>query len=102
MTTKFTSDTEVTQVINDPAFKGFGRLLFPLDSYFWSGNTLGNLRFIYYSHMDSNMTVDILNTLKERSEKGEKIFFDIYSEEEKKRNPQFKRNRIILFQREKR
>ena len=97
MTTKFTSDTEVTQVINDPAFKGFGRLLFPLDSYFWSGNTLGNLRFIYYSHMDSYRSVDILNTLKERSEKGEKIFFDIYSEEEKKRNPQLKETGLFYF-----
>lgn len=43
------------------------------------------------------MTVDILNTLKERSEKGEKIFFDIYSEEEKKRNPQLKETGLFYF-----
>ena len=66
MTSKFTSDTEVKEVIHDPAFKGFGRFLFPLDPYCFTGDTLCDLHFIYYSHMDPDKTVEILNDLKEK------------------------------------
>ena len=52
-----------------------------------SGNTLGSMDLTWYSEIDGNMTVTICNHLKERAEAGEKIFFDIYSEEEKKADP---------------
>lgn len=39
----FTADTPIKTVVSDPAFAGFGRLLFPSDSWYCSGDTLGTL-----------------------------------------------------------
>ncbi len=83
----YTEKTKISEVINDPAFQSKGRLLFPVQREYMSGNTLGSLELTWYSEIDADMTVTICNHLKERAEAGEKIFFDIYSEEEKKADP---------------
>ena len=83
----YTGNTKINEVINDSAFHGKGRLLFPVQRGYMSGNTLGSMDLTWYSEIDGNMTVTICNHLKERAEAGEKIFFDIYSEEEKKADP---------------
>ena len=75
-------------MINDPVFKGKGRLLFPVHRGYMSGSTLGSLDLTWYSEIDPDMTVTICNSLKERTQRGEEIFFDICSEEEKKKDPQ--------------
>ncbi len=74
-------------MINDPVFCGNGRLLFPLQRGYMSGSTLGSMGLTWYSEIDADMTVTICNSLKERKQKGEKIFFYIYSDEEKKTDP---------------
>ena len=66
-------------VLGQPDFSG--RLLFPVDTGYWSGETLGDLRLTYYSHIDPDETVEIVNTLKERALAGETIFYDIYTDE---------------------
>ena len=48
----FTADTPITAVITDPAFGQFGRLLFPVDDWYYSGDTLGELQLTWYSHID--------------------------------------------------
>ncbi|MBR2811576.1 MAG: alpha/beta hydrolase [Solobacterium sp.] len=84
----YTRKTEIREVINDPVFKGKGRLLFPVHRGYMSGSTLGSLDLTWYSEIDPDMTVTICNSLKERTQRGEEIFFDICSEEEKKKDPQ--------------
>ena len=83
----YTRKTEIDEVINDPAFHGKGRFLFPVQRGYMSGSTLGSLDLTWYSEMDPDMTAAICNSLKERAEAGERIFFDMYSEEEKKADP---------------
>ena len=87
METEFTVDTPIQTVMDDPVFDDYGRLLFPVDTGYWSGETLGDLRLTYYSHIDPDETVEIVNTLKERAMAGETIFYDIYTEEEKAADP---------------
>ena len=83
METEFTADTPIQAVIDDPAFGDYGRLLFPADDGYWSGRTLGDLRLAFYSHIDPDETLDIVNTLKARAQSGETVFYDIYTAEEK-------------------
>lgn len=83
----FTRESRIEDVQNDPAFDGFGRLLFPTNTYYYSGDTLEELEFTYYSHIDPDETVEIVNTLYDRVEAGQTVFYDIYTEQEKKSDP---------------
>ena len=87
METEFTVNTSIQTVMDDPAFGEFGRLLFPAEDGYWSGETLGDLRLTFYNHIDPDKTVEIVNTLKERALAGETIFYDIYTDEEKAADP---------------
>ena len=50
----YTVDTKISEVINDPVFGEYGRLLFPVNSAYYSGDTLGELRLTWYSNIDAN------------------------------------------------
>ena len=79
--------TSIETVKNDAVFGEYGRLLFPVDNGYMSGNTLGELQFTWYSYMDSDKTVEIVNTLWHRASAGETIFYDIFTEVEKAADP---------------
>ncbi|HBI59761.1 MAG TPA: alpha/beta hydrolase [Lachnospiraceae bacterium] len=79
----FTIDTAISDVIDDPAFGDYGRLIFPVDTGYYSGNTLGDLRLTFYSNIDPNETVEIANYMKNHAVAGDTIFYDIYTDEEK-------------------
>ena len=83
----FTASTAISDVINDPAFGEYGRLIFPVDTGYFSGETLGDLRLTWYSNIDPDKTVEIANYMKSRAEAGEPIFYDIYTDEEKAAEP---------------
>ncbi len=83
----YTVNTEISDVINDPVFKGYGRLIFPVDRWYWSGDTLGELSLAWYSHIDPDKTVEIVNYLHDRALSGETVFYDIYTREEKRQDP---------------
>lgn len=53
----YTVNTKISDVINDPAFAGYGRLIFPVDTGYFSGNTLGALRLTWYNYIDPDKTV---------------------------------------------
>lgn len=95
--TEFAVDTPIQAVIEDPAFGDYGRLLFPVDDGYWRGKTLGELRLTFYSHIDPDETVEIVNTLKKRALAGETIFCDIYTEEEKAADPDKEDTGMFFF-----
>lgn len=82
--TFYTKDNGIADVQNDPAFGDYGRLLFPVNSGYMSGDTLGSLRLTWYNNIDPNMTVEICNYMRDHAETGDTIFYDIYTEEERK------------------
>ena len=84
-------------MLDDPAFGDYGRLLFPVDAGYFSGNTLGNLRLTWYSHIDPDETVEIVNTLRNRVLNGEIIFYDIYTEAEKAADPDKRDTGLFFF-----
>ena len=93
----FDRNTPIQTVIDDPAFGDYGRLLFPVDTGYFSGNTLGNLRLTWYSHIDPDETVEIVNTLRNRALNGETVFYDIYTEAEKAADPDKRDTGLFFF-----
>lgn len=85
-TALFTQDTTVGEVIHDPAFGDFGRLLFPVDRYISEDMTLADISssdvYVWYSNIDADKTVEIVNNLKTRAGNGEQVFYNIYSDDE--------------------
>lgn len=83
--------------MNDPAFKGKGRLLFPVDQGYMRGDTLGTIDLAWYSFIDPNETVAVMNALHEEAQEGVPVILDIYTEEEMARDPSKMNTWLIFF-----
>ena len=81
----YTTDTRVWDVVNDPAFTGYGRLIFPADKTIDKNMNLrevGNI-LTWYNYVNPDRTVEIVNYIKSKAEAGEQIFYDIYTDAQK-------------------
>ncbi len=93
----YTADTPIQDVINDPVFDGYGRLIFPVDDWYRSGDTLGDLQLTWYNNIDPDKTVEIANYLKGRAQAGETVYYDIYTDEEKAADPEKEDTGLFFF-----
>lgn len=93
----YTKNTKISDVISDPVFENYGRLLFPVNGGYYSGNTLGELRLTWYNNVDADKTVEITNFLKKQAEEGKTIFYDIYTETEKETDSSKKDTGLFFF-----
>lgn len=84
-------------MIEDPVFGDYGRLIFPVDSGYYSGSTLGDLRLTWYNNIDPNKTVEIVNYLKQSVQSGRTVFYDIYTDEEKAQDPDKEDTGLFFF-----
>ncbi|MBQ7198669.1 MAG: alpha/beta hydrolase [Selenomonadaceae bacterium] len=98
-TINFTQNTKVVDVINYENFSGFGKLIFPVNRGINKNLTLKNLDdiLIWYSYINPAKTVEIVNYMKEKSDAGEKIFYDIYTDAEKNLDPRKKNTGLFFF-----
>lgn len=94
----FTLNSKINDVINDTDFGNYGRLIFPVDMNIDNNLELKDAASIlpWYSEVNPEKTVEIVNYMKEKASNGEQIFYDIYTEEEK-RNDAAKRNTGLFF-----
>ncbi len=97
--TSYTADTKVWDVINDPAFEGYGRLIFPADRTIDTNQTLREVGSLlpYYTYVNTDRTVEIVNYMKTKAEAGEQIFYDIYTDEEKAADPTKENTGLFFF-----
>lgn len=79
---RFSARSLVAEVTADPIFADYGRLLFPLQRRYCSGDELGQLQFTYYPPCDPEQTVNIINYLHQRAASGDEVFFPLYSPQE--------------------
>ncbi len=93
----FTADTPIADVMADPVFADYGRLLFPVQDAYYSGETLGELRLTYYRNIDPDMTVETVNSLHDRAAAGETVFYDIYTDAEKTADPAKENTGLFFF-----
>jgi hypothetical protein len=92
-----TASTRVTDVINDPVLGDAARLLFPAEDWYWSGDTLGNLSYTWYMRPDPQTTVDVVNRLRADVAAGRQVFYDIYTEEERRADPAKRDTGLYFF-----
>ena len=93
----YTAGTPISDVTGDPVFGSYGRLIFPANTGYYSGDTLGDLRLTWYSHIDPDKTVEIANTMYLHAKAGDTIFYDIYTDEEKAADPAKKDTGLFFF-----
>lgn len=101
ITQYYNQDSKISDIISDPDLGKVGRFLFPLDEGYWSGETLCDLRLTWYNYIDPSESAEIVNTLKTHAHNGEKVFFDIYSKDEKKRDSSKRETGLFFFRGEK-
>lgn len=98
---RYTVSSTVEEVINDPYFGDFGRLLFPADRAVSQDMTLEEISssnvYVWYHYIDPDKTVEIVQTLHDQAASGEQIFYDIYTEEEKAEDPSKDDTGIFFF-----
>ena len=82
----FSITSTVEDVISNPAFGDYGRLLFPVDRNVSPTMTLEQVStsniYVWYSHIQPEKTVEIINRLYGDAVAGNQIFYPIYSESE--------------------
>ena len=95
----YTRSTKIQEVISDPVFDGYGRLIFPVDIQIDDDLTLEDTEEIlpWYSEVNSDKTVEIANYLHDQAADGNQIFYDIYTEEEKKEDPAKEDTGLFFF-----
>ena len=94
-----TGNTKVADVMNHPVFRGYGRLLFPVDFSIPKNMKLGEIDELmpYHNYVRTDTTVKTVKHLINRVGKGGTVFYDIYTEKEKKADPQKKNTGLIFF-----
>lgn len=83
---RFTEHSTVREVVADPAFGDFGRLLFPVDRNVPNSMTLREVSsssvYVWYTHIRAEKTVEIVNYLHDEALAGHRIFYRFYSDAE--------------------
>ena len=81
----YTLDTTASEVMGNPVFEDYGRLIFPANVNIDADLKLKDVSSIltWYSNVKPERTVEIVNYMKEQASGGRQIFYDIYTEEEK-------------------
>ena len=96
-----TRETTVGEVIASPALRDFGRLLFPVDRAVSEDMTLAEVSssgvYVWYSHIQPDKTVEIVNDVISRAEQGEQVFYPIYTEAEMDADPSKRDTGLFFF-----
>lgn len=97
----YTLSSTVEEVVNDPCFEDFGRLLFPVDRSVPEDMTLEEVSsssvYVWYNYIDPDKTVEIIQNLRDHAAAGEQVFYNIYTEEEKEADPSKEDTGIFFF-----
>ena len=94
MNTYYTHQSRISDVMNDSAFGDYGRLIFPVNTGYWSGTTLEQLQLTWYNYIDPDKTVEVCNYLRAHANN---CFIDIYTEVEKQANPNLRNTGVFFF-----
>jgi len=97
--THLTTRDDVRDLVAHPAFKGFGDLLLPRDDNVSDyGTPLSDVASLmpYHGSVRADEVLDAVNHMIDEVSKGRKVFYDIYTEQQKQQDPA-KRNTGLFF-----
>lgn len=93
-------DSRLSDVLHHPTFAKFGRLLLPWDGRTYDEDlrlsTIGSL-LPYHSHVSPNIVVSALNRMIDDAGSGRTIFYNIYSEAQKREEPARAHTGLFFF-----
>ena len=93
------ADSRIRDILNHPAFAGYGRLTLPWDNRAYDESMrlsdIGSL-LPYHSHVNPDDVVKALNRMIDDQSGGKTIFYDFYTEAQKRADPA-KRNTGLFF-----
>jgi acetyl esterase/lipase len=90
----------VGDLIDHPAFSGFGQLILPWDDRRYDERMrLSDLKLLlpYHSHVDPQATVSALNRMIDDVNAGTPVFYDFYPEAEKREQPAKRHTGLFFF-----
>lgn len=101
---KFSETTRLKDIMETKEFKSFGKFLFP-EGYMHPSPSmtvedLGRL-MPWHTEIRKEKTLEVLRYMDRKAQDGEKIFFDIYSREEKEEDPSKRDTGLFFFRGEK-
>lgn len=80
----------ISDVVNHPAFQGFGQHMLPWDnSTHYYDTSLDNVNSLlpYHNHVDPEIVVEAINHMIDEVDGGKTIFYDFYTREQKQEDP---------------
>lgn len=84
------ANSSIRDILNHPAFSGFGRRILPWDDRSYDENMpladIGSL-LPYHSHVNPETVVGSLNRMIDDAAKGRTVFYDLYTEAQKRADP---------------
>jgi acetyl esterase/lipase len=90
----------IRDVLEHPAFAGHGRLLLPWDDRRYDPDMrLTSIASLlpYHSHVDPQVVVDALNRMIDDVNAGKTVFYDFYTEAQKRLDPSKRNAGLFLF-----
>lgn len=90
----------VRDLVNHPAFKGFGELMLPLeDNARYYDTRLGQVGSLmpYHNNVNANVVVSSLNHLIDDGAAGKTVFYDFYTEQQKQEDPTKKYTGLFFY-----
>lgn len=95
-----TTNNTVRDIVNHRAFKGFSQLILPRDNDTYHYDTLlSNVRSLmpYHSHVDPEIVVGALNHMIDEVKDGKTIFYDLYTEQQKREDSSKEHTGLFFF-----
>ena len=90
----------VRDVVNHPAFQGFGQYILPWDnSTSYYDTPLNNVSSLlpYHNHVDPNIVVGAINHMIDEVGGGKTIFYDFYTQQQKQEDPTKESTCLFFF-----
>ena len=85
--THVTAETTVADVVNNPAFDGFGQFIFPIKNRpaYDRNMRIGNINSLlpYHSNINAHTTVNVINYMLDEVKNGNTIFYHFYTDEQR-------------------
>ncbi len=92
--------SSIRDVLHHPAFAGHGRLILPWDDRAYAEDTrlsdIGSL-LPYHTHVSPDVVVGAMNHMIDDVNRGKTIFFDVYTEAQKRAEPSKEQTGLFFF-----